>query len=138
MRYNATSLSLARREGTDLVVAVAPPMPIAAVIAPLTVRTLPVELPPGLAPHHRKMTIEVVAPDGYAFASLPPDAEEDGGAFGKAKLTFKLSVDKRKVTIRRDVTLAQSRIEVADYQRWRRWLQKVDALMHRGLRLVRR
>jgi transglutaminase-like putative cysteine protease/tetratricopeptide (TPR) repeat protein len=134
--YQARSGSLARREGTDLVVVVAPPMPITATLAPLTKRQLPVELPPSIAPMHRHMTIEIVAPRSHRFADLPPDGAEDGGPFGKASVTFALSPTKRKVTITRSLAFEQSRIAVSDYLGWRRWLQGIDRLMLRSVRLV--
>ncbi|MBW2454003.1 MAG: transglutaminase domain-containing protein, partial [Deltaproteobacteria bacterium] len=136
--YGARSGSLARREGADLIVAIAPPMPITTTLAPLTQRHLPVELPPSIAPVHRRMTIDVVAPTSHLFADLPPDGTEDGGSFGKASVTFKLSPTKRRVTITRAVAFDQSRIPASDYRQWRRWLQGIDRLLQRGVRLVPR
>ena len=136
--YEARSGSLARREGADLVLVVAPPMPITATLAPLTKRQLPVELPPSIAPMHRRMTIDVVAPKSHVFADLPPDGTEDGGPFGKASVTFKLSPTKRQVTITRSIAFERSRIAASDYLEWRRWLQGIDRLMQRAVRLVPR
>ena len=110
----------------------------AGVLAPLIQRTLPVELPASVAPQHRDMTIEVVAPKGFVFADLPPDGEEDGGEFGKASLSLVLSPDKRRVTVKRTVALSRSRISVAEYPRWRAWLQRVDGVLQRSVRLVPR
>ncbi len=136
--YQASSGSLARREGTDLIVVVAPPMPITTTLAPLTKRQLPVELPPSIAPMHRRMTVDIVAPGSHIFADLPPDGTEDGGPFGKASVTFKLSPTRRKVTIIRSIAFEQSRIAVSDYLAWRRWLQGIDRLMQRSVRLMPR
>ncbi len=136
--YGARSGSMARREGADLIVAIAPPMPITTTLAPLTQRQLPVELPPSIAPVHRRMTIDVLAPASHLFADLPPDGTEDGGTFGKASVTFKLSASKRKVTITRSVAFDQARIPAADYSKWRSWLQGIDRLLQRGVRLVPR
>jgi hypothetical protein len=136
--FRATSRSLARREGTDLIVAVAPSTPVAMQLAPLRKRTLPVELPPQVAPQYRRMIVEMIAPSSHQFTALPPDALEDGGTFGKASLTLTRSNDGRKVTMTRDVALAQSLISVAEYPAWRAWLQRIDALLLRSVRLERR
>jgi len=135
VRYEATSRALARREGDDLVVSLAPPASITAQLAPLIQRTLAVELPPSIAPHHRRMVVEVLAPPSHTFAVLAPDGEADGGSFGKATLQLKRSPDGRKVTMTRNVDLAQSHIEVGEYGAWRRWLQQVDGLLQRSVRL---
>ena len=91
-----------------------------------------------VAPQHRDMTIEVIAPQGFVFADLPPDGEEDGGEFGKASLSLVLSPDKRRVTVKRTVALSRSRIAVAEYPRWRAWLQRVDGVLQRSVRLLPR
>lgn len=134
--YGATTSSMARREGDDLVVAVAPPRPITMILAPLVTRTLPVELPPSIAPTHRKTVVELLAPPSHVFAALPPDGVADGGSFGKASLVFELSKDKKKVTIHREVTFSQWRVSVAEYAAWRSWLQKIDGLLQRTVRLT--
>lgn len=134
--YGATTSSMARREGADLVVAVAPPRPITMILAPLVTRTLPVELPPSIAPTHRKTVVELIAPPTHVFATLPPDGDADGGPFGKASLVFELSKDSKKVTIRRDVTFSQWRVSVSEYAAWRSWLQKIDGLLQRTVRLT--
>jgi transglutaminase-like putative cysteine protease len=138
VRYRATSRSLARHEGDDLLVTIAPPTPVAMRLAPLLTRTLPVELPASIAPQHRRVVVEIIAPQSYRFAELPPDAVEDGGSFGKASLKLVASRDGKKVTLTRDMSLAQSRIPVADYQRWRKWLKRIDALLQRSVRLQKR
>jgi transglutaminase-like putative cysteine protease len=136
--YSLRSKALARREGHDLIVAVAPATPVTSMLAPLTTRTLPVELPPSAAPQHRRLTMTIVAPASHQFAEAPPDGEADGGAFGKASLEFTLSKDKRKLTVVRDVSLAQWRIPVAEYAAWRKWLQQIDGLFQRGVRLTQK
>jgi transglutaminase-like putative cysteine protease len=136
--YSARSKSLARREGSDLIVAVAPHTPITSTLAPLTQRTLPVELPPSAAPQHRRQKMTIVAPPSHQFAALPPDGVADGGDFGRAALAFELSKDKKKLTVTRELALSQWRITVADYPAWRTWLQQVDGLLQRSVRLTRR
>jgi tetratricopeptide (TPR) repeat protein len=136
VRFEAESTALARREGRDLVVTIAPPTPLTTILAPLPVRTLPVDLPPSVAPQHRDLRVEVVAPPGYVFAEPPPDAEVDAAPHGSARLRFSRSADHRRATIERTVALEAARIPVADYVRWRRFLREVDAILQRGLRLV--
>ncbi len=138
--YRAQSRSLARREGDELVVVVAPAMPLATHLAPLAKRTLPVVLPPALAPRHHNLEIHITAPPGYEFADFPPDSTEDGKAFGRAEVSFSLAKGRPGgaapvATIKRQISYEQSRIEVKDYQRWRGWLQRVDRLLRRGVRL---
>ncbi len=137
LTYRAKSSSMARREGDDLVVAVAPPRPITSALAPLVKRTLPVELPPSVAPTQRRTIIKIVAPSSHRFVGLPANGVADGGAFGKATLVFERAPDKRSVTVRREVTLTQWRISVAAYPAWRRWLQKIDGLLQRTVRLTK-
>jgi transglutaminase-like putative cysteine protease/tetratricopeptide (TPR) repeat protein len=136
--YRATSRSIARREGNDLVVTIAPATPLTAQLAPLPERTLPVELPPYVAPQERRMTIEIVAPPSHVFAEPPPDGEANEPGLGRATVKLTLSADKRRATMVRDVALEAWRIPLADYPRWRRWLQHVDGLLLRSLRLVPR
>src|SRR5262249_14308343 len=99
-------------------------------------RTLPVVLPPRLAPGHESHTITIVAPPGYTFADLPPGGDEPGGEFGKAHLEFAKAAGKNEVIVKRSVTFDLSTIPVAKYAKWRSWLQRVDGLMHRMVRLV--
>ncbi len=136
VEYGATAGSMARREGGDLVVAVAPPRPITSMLAPLVTRTLPIELPPSVAPSHRDVVVELLAPPNYEVAGLPPDGVADGGDFGKATLVFELAKNKQKVTVRRAITLTKWQITVAEYAAWRRWLQKIDGLLQRTVRLT--
>jgi transglutaminase-like putative cysteine protease/tetratricopeptide (TPR) repeat protein len=133
--FRASSGSLARVEGEDLVVEIRRPMPISSILAPLTTRELPVELPTAVAPSKRTRTVRVLAPKGFRFAPLPPDAEEDGGPFGRAEVVFDKK-NEREVQIRRTLALATPRISAADYPRWRAWLQRVDGTFSRGIRLV--
>ena len=134
--YEALSEGLARREGTELAVPVSGTQTLTQQLAPLVKRTLPVVLPPSTAPGHQSRTITIVAPPGYAFAELPPGGDENGGEFGRATLSFAKAAGKNAVVVKRSVVLDLSTIPVDKYAKWRAWLQRVDGLMHRMVRLV--
>jgi Transglutaminase-like superfamily len=136
-RWRARSSGLARHEGQELVVPLSPSQTTASQLAPLVNRTLPVWLPPYVAPRKESRTIRVVAPAGYAFEPLPPGGDENGGAFGHAHLDLARDPrDPRTVIVRRTIAFDRSEIAVEDYPKWRAWVQRVDALMHRSVRLV--
>jgi tetratricopeptide (TPR) repeat protein len=134
--YQATSRALARREGEDLVLSFAPPSPLATELAPLATRTLPVVLPPQLAPSHHDVTIVVTIPDGFRLAAVPPNDELVAGNLGAVRQRFELSKDGKKLTIARSLRFDASRIEVNDYARWRSWLREADRIRSRTLRLI--
>ncbi len=135
--WRARSSGLARREGDEWVLPLSPSQTIASQIAPLVVRTLPVWLPPNLAPRRESRTIRVVAPDGWSFEALPPGGDENGGAFGHAHLDVTRDPrDARAIVVKRTVDFDRSAISVDEYPRWRAWVQHVDALMHRSVRLM--
>jgi transglutaminase-like putative cysteine protease len=137
LKYGAHSEGFARREGGgELAISLAEANTITSQLAPLVKRTLPVVLPARLAPGHETRTITILAPPGYAFAELPPDGEIAGGEFGKAKLTFKPGKGKGQVVATRSVLFGLDVIPVDKYAAWRGWLQRIDGLMHRTLRLV--
>ena len=137
VRYKAKSQGLARHEGGDMVVPLSQSATLASQLAPLVKRTLPVSLPSHMAPSHETRTIRVVAPKGFAWAALPPGGDEDGGPFGRAHLEVaKDARDLRTVVIKRSLVFDQSIIPVDKYAAWRAWIQRVDALMHKGVRLV--
>jgi hypothetical protein len=136
LRYEARSEGLARREGDELAVPVSEGNTLTSQLAPLVKRTLPVVLPPGLAPGHQTRTISIVAPPGFAFADLPPGGEEQGGEFGSARLEFKRGAGANTVVVKRTVVFDLSTIPLEKYPAWRGWLQRVDGLMHRMVRLV--
>jgi hypothetical protein len=137
VHWRAKSGGLARHEGGELVVPLSPSQTLASQLAPLVKRTLPVWLPPNVAPRNESRTIRVVAPPGYAFEALAPGGDENGGAFGRAHLDIaKDPRDPRAVVVRRVVVFDRNRIGVDEYSMWRAWVQRVDALMHKGLRLV--
>ncbi len=137
MRWRARSSMLARHEGDELVVPLAPSQTTASQLAPLVRRTLPVWLPPYVAPRKEARAIRVVAPKGWSFQALPPGGDENGGAFGRAHLDVQREPrDSRTVVVHRTVVLDQSTIPTSDYPKWRAWMQRVDALMHRSVRLL--
>jgi hypothetical protein len=136
-RWRARSNGLARHEGHELVVPLSPSQTTASQLAPLVERTLPVWLPPYIAPRKESRTIRVVAPAGYVFDSLPPGGEENGGAFGRARLEVARDAhDPQAIVVKRTVVFDRNEIGVADYPKWRAWVQRVDALMHKSVRLV--
>jgi len=143
LKYRARSRLLARREGSDLVVAMAPSMPLTAQLAPLTTRELTVVLPPMVAPKHQAVEVRLEAPRGFRFADLPPDSEVDGQAFGRAEQKFARAGGRgprggEVVVVTRRVALEQTRITVAEYPAWRRWLQRIDRMLQHSVRLTPR
>jgi hypothetical protein len=136
VKWRARSAGLGRHEGTELVVPLSPSQPTASQIAPLVRRTLPVWLPPWLAPRKESRTIRVVAPKGWRFEALPQGGDENGGPFGRAHLDIAFDPhDPGTVVVHRTTVFDQSAISVDEYPRWRAWVQKVDALMHKAVRL---
>jgi hypothetical protein len=136
LKYGAHSEGFARREGNELAVPLAESSTITSQLAPLVKRTLPVVLPARLAPGHETRTITIVPPPGYTFAELPPNGDVPGGEFGKAQLEFKRVAGKNAVQVKRSVVFDLDTIPVDKYAKWRAWLQRVDGLMHRTVRLV--
>jgi hypothetical protein len=135
--WRAHASGVARHEGDELVVPLSSAQPIASQIAPLVSRTLPVWLPPHIAPRKESRTIRVVAPKGFAFGSLPQGGDENGGPFGSAHLEVSRDPhDPRAIVVRRTVVFDRSKISVDEYPKWRAWVQHVDALLHRNVRLV--
>jgi hypothetical protein len=136
VRWRARSAGLARHEGAELVLPLSPPQTMASQIAPLVKRALPVWLPPSMAPRRESRTLHVVAPRGWRFEPLPPGGDENGAAFGRAHLDISSDPrDARAVVVKRTMVFDQSAISVDEYPRWRAWVQRVDALMHKVLRL---
>lgn len=135
LRYQAQSRNIARREGAELIVPLGDTVTFASQLAPLPKRTLPVVLPAYLAPRRDIRTLTIVAPAGFEFAELPPGGAENGGEFGKATLEIRPG-DAGSVIVKRTVIFDLSTISLEKYPKWRSWLQHVDALMHRTIRLV--
>lgn len=135
--YKARSEALGRREGTDLVVSLAPLMTYTSLYAPLPKRTLPVVLPPRMAPSSMVHVVKLVAPAGLAPGALPPGGEEAGGEFGRAALTVARDpADPNVVVLTRTLTFDLDIVPVDKYAAWRSWLTRVDSLLHRSVRFV--
>lgn len=135
--YKAHSDTLARIEQGELVVSLSQSSTLASVLAPLVKRTLPVVLPPQLAPSHQTRTVRIVAPAGFEWDSLPPGGDENGGEFGRAKLDVSLDPkNPRTAVVRRTVVFDKHEIGVSAYATWRAFLQRIDALMHKSVRAV--
>lgn len=135
VRWRATSSGLARHEDNELVVPLSPSQTTASQLAPLVRRTLPVWLPPHIAPRREARTIRVVAPPNWAFDGIPPGGDENGAPFGRAHLD--VVREGNAIVVHRTVVFDQSTISVDEYPRWRAWVQRVDSLMHRTVRLIR-
>ena len=135
VKYTAHSDSLARREGHDLVVPLSPSWTFTSALAPLVTRTLPVVLPPQLAPSHQNRTLRITAPAGYKWTELAPGGDVVAGEFGRASLEVSRDPkDPRVLVVKRKMILDQHLIPVEKYAAWRAFLQRVDALMHRTVR----
>ncbi len=135
VKYAAHSDSLARREGHDLVVPLSPTWTFTSALAPLVTRTLPVVLPPQLAPSHQTRTMRITAPAGYKWTEVAPGGTVAGGEFGSASLEVTRDArDPRVIVVKRKMTLDLHVIPVEKYPAWRAYLQRVDALMHRTVR----
>jgi tetratricopeptide (TPR) repeat protein len=137
VKWRARSTGLARKEGAELVLALSPVQTLASRLAPLVKRTLPVWLPPHVAPREELHTFRVVAPKGWTFEALPQGGEAPGGPFGRASLDLSRDPKNPKVVVvKRSVVVDQSVVGVDEYPKWRAWVQRVDALMHKTVRLV--
>jgi hypothetical protein len=137
VHYRAHSDGLARREGDELVVPLAPQSTITSQLAPLVTRTLPVVLPPNTAPSHQQRRIRIVPPARYRAADLPKGGTENGGEFGFARLEVrKDGAHPGRILVERTVVFDLATIPVDKYAAWRAWLQRVDALLHRSIRFA--
>ncbi len=137
VRYAAHAAGLARREQGELTLSVGPRDGLTSQLAPLVTRTLPVVVPPDNAPSHDDRTLRLRAPSGFVWATPPAGGDENGGDFGTAHLDIALDPrDPRTLVVKRTVVLDEDVIPVAKYPAWRAWLQRVDRLMHKEVRLV--
>lgn len=137
VKYAAHAAGLARQEQEELTVSVGQTHGLATQLAPLVTRTLPVVLSPQLAPSHQDRTTRLTAPAGFAWASLPAGGDENGGEFGQAHLDIAPDPrDRRAIVVRRVLVFDEDVIPAAKYPAWRAWLQRVDRLMHKDVRLL--
>ncbi|MEO7091893.1 MAG: hypothetical protein ABI175_01500, partial [Polyangiales bacterium] len=136
LKFKAKSAALARKEGSDLVMSVHYGIPGVGQLAPLVKRVTPVVLPPHMAPSLDVVKAVITPPPGYKVAEMNIGGEVNGGAYGKASLTFEKG-DKGTVVVKRTFSLDQSNISVAEYDAWRAFLLKVDALFRREIRFVK-
>jgi hypothetical protein len=94
-------------------------------------------LPSHLAPSHQTRTLRITAPAGYAWAAAPPGGDVQGGEFGKASLDVQRDPkDPKVMLVKRNVTFNQHWITVEKYAAWRAFIQRVDTLMHKSVRLT--
>jgi hypothetical protein len=94
-------------------------------------------LPSYFAPSHQTRTVRVTAPQGLAWGELPPGGDANGGDFGRAHLEITRDPkDARTLVIKRTVLFNLHLVPVDRYVAWRSWIQQVDALMHKEVRLV--
>ena len=137
VKYTAHAGGYARSEQGELVVSIAQSQAYASQLASLVTRTLPVVLPAQLAPSHQSRTTHIVAPPGFRWAPLPLGGDENGGDFGRAHLEISRDPgSERAVLVKRMVVFDQHLIPASKYPSWRAWLQRVDRLLHKDLRLV--
>ena len=106
-------------------------------LAPLVTRTMPVSLPPDLAPSHQTRTMCITRRRATSTPSSRRAARWTGGEFGKASL--EVTRDPKR-PVARSSSEASSfdlhLIPVEKYPAWRAFLQQIDALMHKEVRLV--
>lgn len=137
VKYKAKSRNIARREGKDLVLSLSQSNTLGSQLAPLVDRTLPVLLPSYYAPSHQNRVSRIAAPPGYQWGELPPGGDANGGPFGKAHLEIARDPkDPHVLVVKRSVVFDMHLVPVEKYAAWRAWIQQIDALMHREVRLV--
>lgn len=134
LRYRARSQGYARREGGDLVLPLAATSTLTSQLAPLGTRTLPVALPADLAPSHQSRTLRIQAPAGFRWAAPALGGVEREAEFGRAELSI-TQAGPQTMVVRRQVVFDQHLIPPSRYAQFRAWLQRVDALMNKQLRL---
>ncbi len=133
--YNVKAQGFARNEGDEWAIASLGNYSLMSNYASLSERTLPVVLPPYLAPSHQRRTITITAPKGFKWKALPPGGEAKGGGFGSAKVSFKEG-KANSIVIDTEVVFDKSTIPVSEYAAFRKWLEGVDALVRQSVRYV--
>jgi transglutaminase-like putative cysteine protease len=137
VKYKAHSGQLARPDGQDLAVPIAPATSLASQLAALPVRKTPVQLPPSLAPSHHSRVLRFVAPPGHRWLDAPPGGDLRS-EFGRAQLSLAPDpADPRTLVVRRNLTLSKPLISTQEYAAFRAFVLQVDALMNKTLRLGR-
>jgi hypothetical protein len=137
VKYKARSGQLARPDGQDLAVPIAPATSLASQLASLPTRKTPVQLPPSLAPSHHTRVLRFMAPPGHRWLDAPPGGDIRS-EFGRAQLSLAPDpADPRTLVVRRNLTLIKPLISTQDYAAFRTFVLQVDALMNKTLRLGR-
>jgi hypothetical protein len=81
--------------------------------------------------------VRFTAPPGFVWAPLPAGGDENGGDFGRAHLDISRDArDARAIVVKRTLVFDQDVIPATKYPAWRAWLQRVDRLMHKEIRLL--
>ncbi len=131
--YKAQAFALARREADALVLGLARDVSLTSTYAPLSRRTLPLVLPPDTAPSHDIREFVIKPPAGFVIASLPRAGEVNAAPFGKAVVSTSRDA-KGRLSVRRELSLDQHRIEPEQYPAFRKFLQDADALLRQSVR----
>jgi hypothetical protein len=132
--YSVKAEGFARSEGDEWALASLGAYSFMANFASLPQRTLPVVLPPFMAPSHQRRTMTFTLPAGFEWKPLPPGGEAKGGPFGLAKVSFKTGRTPRSVVVETEIVFDKSTITVAEYPAFRKWLESVDALIRQTAR----
>jgi hypothetical protein len=134
VKYAAKSRGgFARLDGSSLIFELRSHASMTSKYAAFPKRTLPVILPPNVAPSTSTHVVTVDAPPGYQLETQAFDLTESGGVFGSVRVTLRRE-SKTRAVIERTVTFDESEVAVKDYEAFRTWLIKADALMLRGIR----
>jgi hypothetical protein len=134
LSYKAKSLGgFARFDAGSLVFELRTRSTLASKYAALPKRTLPVVLPPHVAPSTETHVVTVDAPAGFRLASPAYEESVSGGAFGNVHVKVARISDTR-ASIERTITFEANEIPVKDYEAFRAWLVKADSALRRGLR----
>jgi transglutaminase-like putative cysteine protease len=134
LSYSVKAEGFARSEGDEWALASLGAYSFMANFASLPQRTLPVVLPPFMAPSHQRRTMTFTLPAGFEWKPLPPGGEAKGGAFGLAKVSFKPGRAPRSIVVETEIVIDKSTITVAEYPAFRKWLESVDALIRQTAR----